>query len=66
MIYLFILIIAVTLLFYLIKKIETGTLDTKMYKLGTGEEGGDFDIAGKFIEDNSLISPTILQYELSL
>ena len=52
MIYVFILIIAVTLLFYLIKKIETGTLDTKMYKLGTGEEGGDFDIAGKFIEDN--------------
>ena len=52
MIYLFILIIAITLLFYLIKKIETGTLDTKMYKLGTGEEGGDFDIAGKFIEDN--------------
>ena len=30
MIYVFILIIAVTLLFYLIKKIETGTLDTKM------------------------------------
>ena len=52
MIYVFILIIAMSLLYYLVVRIQTDTLDTKMYKLGSGEEGSDFDIAGKFIEDN--------------
>ena len=49
---LLILLIIGSLLFHLVIRLETNTLDTKMYKIGTGQEGGDFDIAGKFIEDN--------------
>ena len=52
MILVFVIIIAVSLLYYLFKRLEANTLDTKMYKIGTGKEGDDFDIVGKFIEDN--------------
>lgn len=52
MILVFVIIIAVSVLFYLVRRLENNTLDTKMYKIGTGKEGDDFDIAGKFIEDN--------------
>jgi TRAP transporter TAXI family solute receptor len=52
MILVFVIIIAISLLYYLVKRLESDNLDTKMFKIGTGEEGGDFDIVGKFIEDN--------------
>ena len=52
MILVFVIIIAVSILVYLVRRLENNTLDTKMYKIGTGKEGDDFDIAGKFIEDN--------------
>ena len=52
MILVFVIIIAISLVYYLVKRLETNTLDTKLYKIGTGKEGDDFDIAGKFIEDN--------------
>ena len=52
MILVFVIIIAISLLYYLVKRLESDKLDTKMFKIGTGEEGGDFDIVGKFIEDN--------------
>ena len=52
MIYVLIIIIVLSLLYNLITRLKTQTLDTKMYKLGTGEEGSDYDIVGQFIEEN--------------
>lgn len=52
MIYIFVLIISISLLLFLVNRLENKTLDTKMFQIGTGEEGSEFDIVGKFIEDN--------------
>ena len=52
MIYFFIVIISISLLFFLYNRITQDTLDTKMYKIGSGIEGSDFQIMGNFIEQN--------------
>lgn len=52
MIYFFIIIISISLLYFLKNRITQDTLDTKMYKIGSGIEGSDFQIMGNFIEQN--------------
>lgn len=52
MIYVFIIIIAICLLLFLTNKLSNKTFDTKLYKLGSGNEGSDFNKMGEFIQEN--------------
>ena len=52
MIYVFIIIIAICLLLFLTNKLSNKTLNTKLYKLGSGTEGSDFNKMGEFIQEN--------------
>ena len=40
------------MLLFFSNKITNKTLNTRMYKLGTGNEGSDFDKIGQFIQEN--------------
>ena len=52
MIYIFIIIIVICLLYFFTDRLKKKTLNTKMFKIGSGVEGSDFFIAGNFLEEN--------------